>query len=108
MVLLRAANTRWPAALPVVVVPMTVSTATATGICITTGTGIGITGGLTKDHRKGPPGLKSVAARRFPPPWSIEDIVAAPADTNSALSNHSHRLLTIASVRILPVCAQPP
>src|SRR5215472_16572242 len=31
-----------------------------------------------------------------------------PADTNSALSDHSHRLVTIASVRILPVCAQTP
>ena len=75
MVLLRAANTRWLAVLRVAVVPMTASTATATGIFITTGTGIGITGGLTKDPKE-PPGLKSVAARHFAPPRSVEELEA--------------------------------
>ena len=49
-------------------------------------------------------GAKSMS-RRFPPPWFVENIGPGTADTNSALSNHSH---LIASVRILPVCAQTP
>jgi hypothetical protein len=51
------------------------------------------------ERGKGPPLPAAVVCRGY---W------CGPAVNNSALSNHSHRLLTIASVRILPVRAQAP
>jgi hypothetical protein len=95
MVLLRAANTRSLAALPVVVVLMTASTATATGIYITTGTGIGIT-------KTGRAGLKSVAARHFPPPWSVED-----NDACFIVSDHGGQKLTYVYYEKKPVRRSP-